>query len=327
MESHMAKPVVTPIHQIDRRMAEAGRIRMGRKTAKAMTYLETFRFTSPDRDQLDQIAAMYGGEVKPWHDQRASPKDQFEVVVNDKRIDVILPPDCLDQWYELWAGSGCQRRCDGAICQTPMPTRDGYDMAEVDCMCLANKHRECEPYTRLKVILPGVDFRGVWRLQTKGWNALHELPGMVDVVESMAAQGRIISAQLSIAKVERMVNKRKSHFVVPKLEIPFTPEAIVSGDANLHQLASPDTTMKVPSLPPAPVDDGIIEAEVVPELEIEMHEVAEHYGVDPRQLYLAVAAQADHDEARIQVAIAKMKDGTLEPDGFDPNGRVIWRKR
>lgn len=323
---------ITPISQISHRVAEAGRIRMGRKTAKAMTYLDTFRFTSPDEDLIKQVADMYGGEVKPWHDQRASPAHQFEVIVNSTKIDVVLVPDPLDQWYEKWVGSGRERQCDGAMCETITNGPDGYEPTNVPCICTAQKRRECEPYTRLRVILPGVALRGVWRLQTKGWNALHELPGMVEMVESLTAQGRIVTAQLSVAKVEKMVNKRKSHFVVPKLELPFTPEQIVSGSANLTALPSGTPVAvsggnhaELNAGAPVEVEDGddVVDAEVVSDLELEVVDIAKNYGLDGGQLWRALSV---HDEARIKSAIAKMKSGAIEPDGFDGDGRVIWIK-
>ena len=327
------KEVVTPIRQINRRMPEAGRIRLGRKTSKAMTYLEHLRFTSPDRDMLVQVAEMYGGKVAPWSDAKASPKDQHELIIEADYVDVILPPDCLSQWYEKWAGRGCERRCDGEVCEVA----GRNEMESVACLCRANQRRECEPYTRLNVILPGVSFRGVWRMQSKGWNAMHELPGMVEAVEALAASGRNMTAQLSIAKQEKMVNGRKSHFIVPKLTLPATPEQIISGSANAGALDAGAVDM--PALDPANVNDvpyaepsgdpigDIIEAEIVTEEETEVRRCAEQYGVDGRQLWQAIEASVNGDVERIKVAIAKMKSGEIQPDGFDGDGRVIWMKR
>lgn len=330
-----------PLNQIDRRMAEAGRIRMGEKTAKAMTYLERFRFTSPDEGLLNQIAALYGGTVEPWHEPKASPSHQFQVKITEDVIAVILPPDALDQWYELWAGSGCVRRCDGEQCETPMPGPDGHDLVTVPCMCVANGAMECKPHTRLKVLLPGVDMHGVWRLETKGWNALHELPGMVDLIQDMTMRGRIVQAQLSIDKSEKMVKGKKSHYIVPKIELPFTPEQLVAGAANLGNLgaltvgdqsqpalaAGPpvesDTIRRIREVREAAESD-VEEAELVSAEELEVIECARQYKMDPRRFWAAIHAQADGDLGRIKVAIAKMKSGELQPSGFDSQGRVVW---
>lgn len=354
----MTRGTVVPLNQIDRRMAEAGRIRMGEKTAKAMRSIDRFRFTSPDEGLIKQIAALYGGTAEPWHEPKANPSDQWQVKIEADKINVILPPDSLDQWYELWAGSGCVRRCDGEQCETPTQTGDGYAMTSVPCMCDANQLMECKPHTRLKVILPGVDLHGVWRLETKGWNALHELPGMVDLIEAMTARGRIVQAQLSIEKQEKMVNRRKSNFVVPKIELPFTPEQLVAGAANLGALTTGTSPAEVPALGPGmsseyqaniegfttpgvesdlmrqireakethDQDDDIAEAELVSPEEIEVIDCARQYGMDPRRFWKAIEAQAGGDVNRIKVAIAKMKSGDLQPEGFDSQGRIVWAK-
>ena len=87
--------LVTLIANIRRRPPEHGRIRFGeRYTARngksAMRALTTFRFTSPDRNAIEQIARLYGGEARPWSDPKASPQNQFEVYTESSRISVML---------------------------------------------------------------------------------------------------------------------------------------------------------------------------------------------------------------------------------------------
>ena len=55
------KPI-KPIHDLGR-TPEHGRIRLGVKTERAMKSLDTFRFTSPDKEAIEQIADAYGGDV------------------------------------------------------------------------------------------------------------------------------------------------------------------------------------------------------------------------------------------------------------------------
>ena len=348
-------PTVTPLNQIQRRMSECGRIRMGEKTAKAMRYLERFRFTSPNKELLDQVAALYGGPVIEWHEPKASPSHQWQVTIEDEKINVILPPeDAFSQNYESWVNSGAQRRCDGEWCEIDTPSgRDGeWQPDRVPCLCNANGVMECKPHTRLLVVLPGVDMRGVWRLETKGWNALHELPGMVDFIQGMAQRGRIVQAQLSIAKVEKMVKKKKSHFVVPKLELPFTPEQIVAGEATLGALevGASDGSGRL-ALPPGPTSPGsyegddvrghpdresgaghplgpdtddVIDGELVSEDELAVLDCAQQYGVDGHRLWQSIYAKTEGNETRIKIAVAKMQSGALQPTGFDAHGNVIW---
>ncbi|MDQ5975861.1 MAG: hypothetical protein QG661_3070, partial [Actinomycetota bacterium] len=143
-----------PLTQLDRRPPEAGRIRMGEKTDRAMRSLDTFRFTSPDQALIQAIAALYGGTVRPWNEPRAKVKQQWQVTITAQEIDVYMPQDGLSIWYEMWAGGGCQRRCDGVECQVPMETGPGqHELVMTPCICDARQLMECKPYTRLSVII------------------------------------------------------------------------------------------------------------------------------------------------------------------------------
>jgi hypothetical protein len=163
---------IVPITQMHRRIPEAGRIRFGVKTAKAMKAIDTFRFTSHDEAALGQVAALYGGTVVPWSDPKAAP-GQFEVITTASEIKIILPPDPLGGTpiYERWGGGGCERRCDGITCGTLTQGPDGIETVEVDCICTAKGEMGCDVHTRLSVMLAGVRFGGTWRLDTKSWNA------------------------------------------------------------------------------------------------------------------------------------------------------------
>lgn len=60
----MPRNTITPLSNIDRRAPEAGRIRIGIKSGRAMKSIDTFRFTSPHQDVIEQLADMYGGDRK-----------------------------------------------------------------------------------------------------------------------------------------------------------------------------------------------------------------------------------------------------------------------
>jgi TRAP-type C4-dicarboxylate transport system substrate-binding protein len=74
-----------PIIHLQRRMRQLGEIRIGRvvdtgrvsqKTGKAILRpekLKAFRFTSPSREILTQVATLYGGEVQPWTPANGGP--------------------------------------------------------------------------------------------------------------------------------------------------------------------------------------------------------------------------------------------------------------
>jgi hypothetical protein len=116
-----------PIIHLQRRMRQLGEIRIGRvvdtgrvsqKTGKAILRpekLKAFRFTSPSREILTQVATLYGGEVQPWTPANGGPSE-FEVYSEATRLPVLIPPrDSVSQWYEHYQGSKCVRRCDGQV--------------------------------------------------------------------------------------------------------------------------------------------------------------------------------------------------------------------
>jgi len=289
---------IVPIRNLGRRMAEQGRIRLGKKSGRSMTSLSTFRFTSPDRAAIEAIAGHYGGTAKAWSDPKASPKDQFEVETTASEIRVWLPPDSLSVWYEQWTGGGCARRCDGVDCQVAQPTSDGAEPTTVSCLCERAGKMECRPYTRLTVILPEIRFGGSWRMESKGWNAAHELPGMVELIEQLQAQG-IVDATLRLEQRSKMANGQKKNFVVPILALPHTPEALLSGAASVTALPSAPSVAALAAGPDlwteGDDDDDVVDAEIVDAaglLEIEEvlalpntprwspAELAEHFGED-----------------------------------------------
>ena len=73
------------------RLPEQGRIRFGMKhpQRKFPMSLDTFRFTSPDRNAIEKVAEVFGGDPKPWNEPRAQQKHQWEVLTR---------ADCIDVW-------------------------------------------------------------------------------------------------------------------------------------------------------------------------------------------------------------------------------------
>jgi len=339
-----------PLAQLDSRVPEAGRIRLGIKTGNSMKSIDTFRFTSPQHDVIDMLAVAYGGTAKPWRDAKANPPDQFEVITTAKEIDVWLPRGSLSTWYELWSGGGVQRRCTGELCQVPITIPGGWEMNEVPCICDAAKRMECRAYTRLNVILPNLPFRGVWRLETKGWNAAHELPGMVEVIEMMAAQGQMVHAKLGIQKRTQQTVAGKRNFVVPTVSIAHTAQEMLEGSAGVRALSigAPSATAALsagptPALSAASIDDDIIDAEVVSEYtgllgqySEQLDALAREHNVNPERLVHGVFQQVGITEythapeedqlARIRQAISLISAGTIRPIGFNPDGSVIWKR-
>jgi hypothetical protein len=208
-------------------MRELGRIRTGvqqeytdkgGKKRRRPAKLETFRLTSASRDLLEAAATTYGGRVAPWPEQ-----NEFQLVTDVDALDIVVPPgQAMSQWYELWSGGGCQRRCDGVT----------NVLADAPCACpadaelrveLAAKGEACKPTTRLNVILPAIPDLGVWRLESHGFYAAVELAGTAEFLERATAQGRLLPARLRLDRREiKRPGEATRQFTVPVIELPQT---------------------------------------------------------------------------------------------------------
>ena len=229
-----------PIIDIQRRLREVGRIRLGEKavSSKGKTYptkLSTFRFTSADKQSIDMVAANYGGEVKIW--DGASVGTQWELLTESSVLDVIVPPVDLawSQYMELWSGGGCQRRCD----------RQTNIITDSPCVCDPD-NPECKPTTRLGVILTAVDGIGVWRLESHGWGAATELNGAIEVLRVVQNRGSMVPARLLLEqrqskRINQDTGKPETfNFAVPVLDLNLSVAALTGGaPAAVAQGATP----------------------------------------------------------------------------------------
>lgn len=210
------------IIDLQRRISEVGRIRIGQQTTSngksRPTKLDTFRLTSPDRNRIHQAARVYGGQPAEW---QAPAGNQWEVITETDTLAVIVPPSdmAFSQHYELWSGGGCQRRCDGV----------NESISQGPCLCDPD-NRECKVHTRLSVMLRDLPGLGVWRIDTQGYYAAVELQGAVGVVQMAAGRGQMLPAQL---RLEQRMTKRPGQgtrrFAVPVLDIEVSPAQLLSG--------------------------------------------------------------------------------------------------
>lgn len=331
---------IIALKNLDRRPPEAGRIRLGEKSGRAMRSIDTFRFTSPHKDALDQLAMDYGGTVKPWSDPKAN-KNQYELKSEAKTIEVIVDRSGLSINYELWGGGGCQRRCDGEECQ--VASKDPNEMYDyVPCICAAKGVAECKPYTRLNVVIPTVDFYGVWRMESKGWNVAKELPGMFDMVTQLHEQGSMVRAYLHLEQRTSVAGGQTRHFVVPTMSIKATPNQLISG----HGVREISQGGSVPALEPGvdpsaddypseaevldtihPPEPEVVEAQVVDEdleaeLELKIRSIAEQHGLDPEAVVATIWAQAEGDYDKLGKFIDRNASGrTL---AWTQRGTLKW---
>lgn len=214
-----------PIVTTQRRMAEHGRIRLGQKVTgtsrqgKEYTRpekLDRFRFTSPNKALIEQIAQRYGGEARAWDNKG---KAEFEVISDARSLPVIVVKGGFSQWHEAWSAAGLQHRCDGE--KDPSGTYcDPDDPAHIEAIQ--------KPTTRLSVMLSEIESLGVWRMESKGWNAAAELPSMAELAMHV---GDLVPATLSLAERSAVIDTPKgpqtSRFVVPVLDLHITKARLV----------------------------------------------------------------------------------------------------
>lgn len=215
-----------PIVDIQARFRELGRIRLGAqqdtgktrngKPVRRPVKLPRFRLTSPWPHLIEQASEVFGGDAGPCD---IDGTQQWEVIVEVDALPVVIPPgEVFDQWYELWTGGGCARRCDGARqvlvdrpCQCP---DDPIERQEA-----AAKGKACKPTTRLRLMLPDVADVGIWRLESHGFHAAAELGGAAGLVEAATRQGAMIPADLRLSEREgaRRPGQPRKKFFVPSI--------------------------------------------------------------------------------------------------------------
>lgn len=326
---------IVPVHELRRRVVEQGRIRMGVKVMLSGVdksgnqksrpeKLRRFRFTTQDRDAIDVIAEKYGGKVDPWAESPTP--ETWQVTVTEAKIPVVLPPDPLggSPIYELWSGGGCQRRCDGIDCTLPLPdsAADDAEQSVVPCVCRAQQRRLCKPTTRLNVVLRDIPFGGVWRLESKGWNAAEELPGEVEMIEYFQSRG-FNQAELSIGSRTSLVRGKTKQFIVPMLTLPDTIMELAAGSMSVAALGQmPRAALpagRVEETAPAAdegewfdEDDEVVDAEIVDD---EDPDAAEDDGSAPNHSTPSAASAPRRVQApRVKALHAAIRDICRVPE-------------
>jgi len=246
----MSHPTVRPIREVARgRLQECGKLKIGklvpttngRSTRPAS--IETFRFTTRDRAQVDKLAAMYGGTV-------VDAGGLFDLESEAKEINVILPPDPLGGTpiYEQWSGGGCTRRCDGEEVTVPIRTGDDVSFMDRACICAEEDDMQCKPTVRLSVIIPETSLTGVWNLRTNSWAATREMEQMVALIDMAQTRG-LVAATLAIEPRKQVSGGKTKNFVVPVLRLQASLYDLAAG-AGVATLGSGSMAGLTP--PPAP---------------------------------------------------------------------------
>lgn len=313
------------IIDLQRRLAEVGRIRIGQQVQSSNgktrpARLESFRLTSPDRRRIEQAAALYGGSVEPWD---APAGKQWQVVTDAQSLNVVVPPSdmCFTQSYELWSAGGCRRRCNGVT----------ESISDGPCVC-DPENRECAIHTRLSVMLADMPGLGVWRLDTQGYYAAVELQGAVEVIRLAAGCGKMLPARLLLQ--QRMAMRPDSgtrRFAVPVLDIEVSPAQLLSGAAALDAgtIAVEPAQAAAPALTPVPKEQKQRQsvAEQVNrrrERKTRSQQPIPPTGLEPRTVEEADTAGDAVTKPQLQkLSILRQKHGYPDTD----QGRVDWFAR
>lgn len=250
------------ILELQRRLREVGRIRIGQQVAAKKrdgspttrpVKLDKFRLTSRDELVIRAAAEVWGGTCQQWDGAPDGP--QWEVFTETNQMAVVVPPGdmAFSQAYEQWSAGGCKVRCDGQ--------RD--HIADKPCHC-DPEARACDIHSRLSVILPDLPGMGVWRLDTQGYYAAVELGGLVDLLTAYTERGVMLPARLRLE--QRTVKRPKpggggvetKSFAVPVLDVDVHPLALTGGvDGMTGEIAGPLGVRALPAGHLTPVPAGV----------------------------------------------------------------------
>ena len=296
---------IIPLRDRQAHLPVQGRIRIGIQSDGRPKAIDTFRFTSSDEESITQLAVLYGGQVRVWN-------EQFEVISEASTINVVLPPDPLGNTprYELWSAGGRQRACDGEECI--VAGEDDYEA--VPCICDRKQVLECKLQTRLSVILPEVNFNGVWMFASGGFNVAEQIPAMVQIVLMSQARG-LIRAQLVNEAFTKKTPKGTRHYRVVALRPNAPFEELESGQPKMLAL-------------PKALDDDVIEAELVETTSV-LDLTADQMGA--LSLRASSGRTADHfalndeEDERLNKALTALEEGTVYFAGIKADGQADLR--
>lgn len=220
----------TPLIDLQRRLSLVGAIRAGgEKQPKAPgRKLENWRITSARKALIEQAAALYGGDVTPWQSPVGQEYQTYTAV--DELPVLLMPSYSLRQTYELWEGATKRMRlCDGV----------DEELSGGPCICNQTGDDKCDLYTRLVVALPELDTLLGWRVITKGLNAAHELPTMLDAARATSDRP-FVPARLRLEQRRGVVNEQVTRFVVPTLDLGVGYAALAAGNGSQALLTPAD---------------------------------------------------------------------------------------
>lgn len=191
---------------------QAGKIRAGEKAISkgGKQYpkaLDRFRFTHPDREVIEAVAEVFGGQVSEWNDPKARPSRQWQVTTDANSIEVIVATSgsfsCV---YEAWTEAGVSMRTDGtvnlitgALLDDPCPDdeRGAKEWADRNGLKLTTR------ITVMPMDIPGLS---EWMVETHGWISTATLADAAEKLMHFAHAGvSHVPARLTLSPAQGQV--------------------------------------------------------------------------------------------------------------------------
>jgi hypothetical protein len=234
-----------PVPMLRSRLAQLGVIRLGEKKATQNggirpAKLSNFRFTTPSQKIAKDVAALLGGTPRPWQNTTGP---EWEVYTDASEISVLIPPQVVDPNFEMWGNGYRSRLCNGE------PGPNSERIRNAPCACRARygddftrtapKDQVCKVTFRVSLVVRDLAV-GSWKLESHGWNAAAEMPGLVNAIA--AAQMMLPGTLLLDRRQKKILDPTKPEgkqieqrdYVVPVL----TLDGLTSGQAFGRELAT-----------------------------------------------------------------------------------------
>jgi hypothetical protein len=300
-----------PLIELQRRLSLVGAIRAGGEKTNPKrpgAKLESWRITSPRKALVQQAAQLYGGAVTKW---KSPVGDEWQCYTETPELPVLLMPSySLRQTYELWEGATKRMRlCDGV----------DEEISGGPCICNQTGEDKCDLYTRLVVALPELDTLLGWRVITRGVNAAHELPTMIDAARA-TSERPFVPARLRLEQRRGVVDGTVARFVVPTLDlgVGYAALAAAAVDGSTLALPSGEGTTAAAVLPadePGPTpetpDAALPSPPDTPGAEAASS--ADDGPVDEHRGHMA----SDEQKTKLNIMVAKLTgDGRATKDGL-----------
>jgi len=189
-----------------RRMPRLGKIRLGlkvkNKNAKPCDCISgCFKCTHPVETPYFVVpteVARYCGE-KP------------------AELDIIVPLEDLETVFPRsykWYGSSRGLKCSGNLEKAYRLDEKTLQRVEIQCPC-SMKDKECNPSGSLQVILPKVNFGGVYQITTGSWNSMTDIVSGLEFVRCLL--GRYSMVPLKLRRVPTETHhggKKQVHYPI-----------------------------------------------------------------------------------------------------------------